>query len=85
MSKLLQRAEIKTMIKILDTVHQSQLQKRTNLATVCKMSYDQFVKYVEILILFELLEICPLTKTSKTVKITKIGINILRKLQKTYN
>jgi len=85
MKRPLLRIEIKTMIRILETINKPQLQKRTEIANACNMNYERFIQYVDILTTLEILTVYNYTKKIKTVKITNRGKNILKDLQKTYH
>jgi len=55
--KVPDRIEIKTLKKILDYSYKKGPQRKTNMATNCKMSYTRFVPYLNIMVIMNLLEI----------------------------
>ena len=81
--KLSRRVEMKTFMKILLFSYDNGPEKKTNMATNCKMSYTRFIPILNLMMLFECLEI---KKDSDKISITEFGKKILLKLQNvTYN
>ena len=77
--KLSRRIEMRTLKKILEFSLSHGPQKKTNMATSCKMSYSRFIPVLNVMILLGLLEMC---KTPTTIiVITQSGKNILDQLQ----
>lgn len=65
------RIEVKTLKKILDYSYKNGPQRKTNMATNCKMSYTRFVPYLNIMVILNLLEI--VDNNGYFVKITELG------------
>ena len=78
--KISKRIEINTLIKILDFSNTHGPQKKTNMATNCKMSYTRFIPILNIMALLMLLEITP--GPVSEIIITEWGKKILDILQK---
>ena len=74
---------MKTFLKLLSYSYEHGPEKKTNMATNCKMSYTRFIPILNIMMLFEFLEI---KENTDKISITQFGKNILVKLQNiTYN
>lgn len=78
-AKYPQRVELKTLQKILEYCNFNGRQRRTNLATCCKMCYSRFIPYLNISLYFGLLQI--IEDNGKFVIITETGKIVLEKLQ----
>jgi len=76
--KFSKRMEMKTFMKILSFSYEHGPQKKTNMATNCKMSYTRFIPILNLMILFDLLE---MQSTSDKIMITEYGKTVLEKLQ----
>ena len=70
---------MKTLYKLLSYSYENGPQKKTNMATNCKMSYTRFIPILNQMMLFEFLVIE--NTPSGRVKITEIGKKILEKMQ----
>ena len=77
--KISKRIEINTLIKILDFSNTHGPQKKTNMATNCKMSYTRFIPILNIMVLLMLLEI---SGPFSDIVITECGKKLLEILQK---
>ncbi len=69
--KIPSRIEVKTLKKILDHSYKKGPQRKTNMATNCKMSYTRFVPYLNIMVIMNLLEI--VDSNGYFVIITELG------------
>lgn len=69
--KVPDRIEVKTLKKILDYSITNGPQRKTNMATHCKMSYTRFIPYLNMMIILNLLEI--FDNNGFFVKITELG------------
>lgn len=78
--KISKRIEISTLIKILEFSNTNGPQKKTNMATNCKMSYTRFIPILNMMALLMLLEIkeYPLCE----IVITECGKRLLEALRK---
>lgn len=78
--KISKRIEISTLIKILEFSNTNGPQKKTNMATNCKMSYTRFIPILNIMVLLMLLEIkdAPFCE----IVITECGKKLLERLRK---
>lgn len=76
--KLSRRVEMKTFMKILLFSYDKGPEKKTNMATNCKMSYTRFIPILNLMMLFECLEI---KDDTDKISITEFGKVILMKLQ----
>ena len=70
---------MKTFYKLLLYSYDNGPQKKTNMATNCKMSYTRFVPILHQMVLFGFLEIE--NTPSGRVKITELGKKVLDKMQ----
>lgn len=73
------RIEVKTLKKILEYSITNGPQRKTNMATNCKMSYTRFVPYLNILVIMNLLEI--FENNGYFVKITELGRCVIDELE----
>lgn len=76
--KVPNRIEVKTVKKILDYSNKIGAQRKTNMATHCKMSYTRFIPYLNILIIMNLLEI--IENKGFFVIITELGRCVIDQL-----
>lgn len=74
-----QRVELQTLKKILEYCNFNGQQRRTNLATCCKMCYSRFIPYLNLSVYFGLLKI--IENNGKYIIITPTGKFVLEKLQ----
>ena len=78
--KLSKRIEISTLLKILEFSNTHGPQKKTNMATNCKMSYTRFIPILNMMALLMLLEITP--GPVSEIVITECGKKLLEMLRK---
>lgn len=77
--KISRRIELRTLKKILEFSLTNGPQKKTNMATNCKMSYSRFIPLLNIMEMFGLVEI--VKSTGNYIVITDNGKIVLEKLQ----
>ena len=75
--KIPSRIEVKTLKKILDYSNTNGPQRKTNIATHCKMNYTRFIPYLNVMIMLNLLE-----NFDNNVRITEFGKWILNEIEK---
>jgi len=80
--KISRRVEIKTLIKVLRYLLDNGAQKKTNLATNCKMSYSRFIPLLRIMFTLDVAEM--LNDSSDKIVITEFGKTVLSDLEKNY-
>ena len=73
---------MKTLIKILSLSYKIGPQKKTNMATYCNMSYTRFIPILNMLKLFEFMEVKENNPT-EFIQITQLGIDVLKRLTDT--
>lgn len=78
--KISRRIELRTLKKILEFSSMHGPQKKTNMATNCKMSYSRFIPLLNIMEILGLLDV--VKSTGNYIVITDIGKIVLEKLQK---
>ena len=78
--KISRRIELRTLKKILEFSLTNGPQKKTNMATNCKMSYSRFIPLLNIMEILGLLDV--VKSTGNYIVITDIGKIVLEKLQK---
>ncbi len=78
-SKIPYRIEVKTLKKILNYSNANGPQRKTNMATHCKMSYTRFIPYLNIMIILNLLELY--NNNGVFVRITELGRWVLDQLE----
>ena len=78
--KISKRIEISTLLKILEFSNTNGPQKKTNMATNCKMSYTRFIPILNMMVMLALLEItnAPFCE----IIITECGKRLLDRLRK---
>lgn len=69
--KIASRIEVNTLKKILNYSIKNGPQRKTNMATHCKMSYTRFIPYLNIMVILNLLEI--VDNNGYFVIITELG------------
>ena len=69
---------MKTFMKILSFSFEAGPQKKTNMATRCKMSYTRFIPILNLMLVFNFLE---QEDASKKITITEDGKKVLEMLQ----
>lgn len=77
--KISRRIEVRTLKKILEFSSMHGPQKKTNMATNCKMSYSRFIPLLNVMGILGLLEI--IESTGNYIVITDFGKNVLEQLQ----
>lgn len=80
--KYCRRVEIKTCYKVLSNALKNGAQRKTNMATNCKMSYTRFIPFLNTMVLFGLLTI--IEDPVKLVTITEMGKSVLEVLQRMF-
>ena len=78
--RISRRIEVRTLRKILEFASLHGPQKKTNMATNCKMSYSRFIPLLNVMALLGLLEI--VESTGNYIVITELGKIVLERLQK---
>jgi len=73
------RIEVKTLKKILNYSIRNGSQRKTNMATHCKMSYTRFIPYLNIMVIMNLLEI--FEDDGYFVRITELGSLVINELE----
>lgn len=73
------RLEMRTLVKVLSYALKYGAQRKTNIATNCKMSYTRFMPFLNTMVLFGLLQI--IDDPSRLVSITDVGKSVLEVLQ----
>ena len=77
------RVETKTCYKVLSNALKYGSQRKTNMATNCKMSYTRFIPFLNTMVLFGLLTI--IEDPVKLVSITVMGKSVLEVLQRIFS
>ena len=77
--KIAARIEIKTLKKILNYSIRNGPQRKTNMATHCKMSYSRFIPYLNIMVIMNLLEI--FEDDGYFVNVTELGRWVINQLE----
>ena len=77
--KLSKRIEMRTLKKLLEFSLTNGPQKKTNMATRCKMSYSRFIPVLNMMIMLGLLDFDE--NYSSNILITESGKKILEQLQ----
>lgn len=78
--KYCRRVEMKTCLRVLSNSLKYGAQRKTNMATNCKMSYTRFIPFLNTMELFGLLLV--LDDPVKLVTITEMGKSVLEVLQR---
>ena len=81
--KYCKRVELKTLYKVLSSAIKYGAQRKTNMATNCKMSYTRFIPFLNTMVLFGLLIITE--EPFKLVSITVMGKSVLEVLQRIFS
>lgn len=82
MAKISRRIEVKTLMKVLRYSMDHGAQKKTNMATNCKMSYSRLIPLLNIMYRLDLME--TLTDKSDRIAITEFGKEVLLDLEKNF-
>jgi len=75
--KISRRIEMRTFTKVLEFASANGPQKKTNMATNCKMSYTRFIPLLNLMMLFGFLELDP---ALEVITITQLGKEVLERL-----
>jgi len=82
MAKISRRIEIKTMMKVLRYSQDHGAQKKTNMATNCKMSYSRFIPLLRVMFMLEVMQ--TLDDATDKIIITEFGKTVLADLEKNF-